>query len=67
MLIVDDDSAWVGAGLRTVVISSAVLDIVEDQPLIGLVAHAALRKDAACLAREALVWLGNLPLVGVCC
>ena len=65
VLIVDDDAAWVGAGLRTIVISSAVLDTVEDQPLIGLLAQAKLRMDAACLAREGLVWLGNLPLVGV--
>jgi hypothetical protein len=66
VLIVDDSAAWVGAGLRTLVISSAVLDIVDEQPLIGLLAHAKLRMDAACFAREGLVWLGNLPLLGVC-
>jgi hypothetical protein len=64
VVLADQSEPWVYPSLRSVVISSALLDVVEDQGLIALVAHAAEMRRLAVLVGEPMVWLGNLPLVG---
>jgi hypothetical protein len=43
--------------------SSALLDLLEDRALAGLLAQASAQVYAASLPGELLVWLGNLPIL----
>jgi len=63
VLVLDAAQPWLGRGLRTLVISRALLDLLEDRALAGLLAQATIQVRAASLPGELLVWLGNLPLL----
>jgi hypothetical protein len=61
--VADDPVPWVGSGLRTIVVSRGVLELLEDRGLVGLLAQAATQHQAGGLVRECVVWLGNVPLL----
>ncbi len=63
MLVADRDVA-AARGLRCIVISRDLLDLLEDRALTGFLMQVAAPVQAANLAGFALVWLGNLPLRG---
>jgi hypothetical protein len=67
VLVLDAAQPWLGRGLRTLVISRALLDLLEDRALAGLLAQATRQVRAASLPGEVVVWLGNLPLLGAWC
>jgi hypothetical protein len=63
VVVVDAAEPWLGRGLRTVLISRALLDLLEDRALGGLLTHATQPVRSASLAGEIVVRLGNLPLL----
>jgi hypothetical protein len=63
VLIVDRAEPWLRTGLRCLVISRGLLDLLEDRALVGLLGQAAREIPSATLAGEILVWLTNLPLL----
>jgi hypothetical protein len=65
VLVVDAAAPWLVHGLRNLVLSRAMLDLLEDRALAGLLAQAAAPLWSASVAGELIVWLGNLPLVAV--
>jgi len=65
VLVAADRTPWIGCGLRTTIVSEAALDALDDQALTALLTQAAAKQRQWCLAREAFVWLGNVPLVGI--
>jgi hypothetical protein len=67
VLVVDAAQPWLAHGVRTLVVSRALLDLLEDRALAGLLAQATIQVRAASLPGELLAWLGNLPLLGVWC
>ena len=64
VLVLDAAEPWLGRGVRTLVLSRALLDLLEDRALAGLLAQAKEQVRAASLPGELVVWLGNLPLLG---
>ena len=64
VLILDAAEPWLGRGVRTLVVSRALLDLLEDRALAGLLAQARAQVRAASLPGELVVWLGNLPAAG---
>ena len=67
ILVIDRAEPWVGRGLRCLVITRALFDLLEDRALVGILTQAASRVHAASLAGEIVVWLGNLPLLAMAC
>ncbi len=65
--ILDAPQPWLVCGVRSLVVSRALLDLLEDRALAGLLAHATIQVGAASLSGELVVWLGNLPLAGAWC
>jgi hypothetical protein len=63
--VVDAQQPWVGTGLRNVVVSRALLDVLDDRALVGLLAQASHQLHSGSLPGELVVWLGNLPVLGV--
>jgi hypothetical protein len=63
VVLLDATEPWLGRGLRSLVVSRALLDLLEDRAIQGLLAQAACEVRAASLAGELVVWLGNLPLL----
>jgi hypothetical protein len=63
--VVDAPQPWLGTGLRNVVVSRALLDVLDDRALVGLLAQASHQLQSASLLGELVVWLGNLPVLGV--
>jgi hypothetical protein len=59
----DDVAPWVASAPRTVVVSRGALEQFDDVQLSGLVAQAARSRHAPIRLREAVVWLGNAPLL----
>jgi hypothetical protein len=64
ILVVDAAQPWFGRGVRSLVISRALLDLLEDPALAGLLAQANEMVQAASLPGELVVWLGTLPVLG---
>ncbi|MGI9147415.1 MAG: hypothetical protein ACR2IK_12805 [Chloroflexota bacterium] len=64
LLVVDATQPWLGGGVRTLVISRALLDLLEDRALAGLLTQATIQVHEASLPGELVVWLGNAPLLG---
>ena len=67
VLIFDAAEPWLGRGVRSLVLSRALLDLLEDRALAGLLAQATAQVRNASLPGEFVVWLGNVPLLGVWC
>jgi hypothetical protein len=63
VLVVDRAEPWLRSGLRCLVISRGLLDLLEDRALVGLLSQAAREVPSANLAGEMLVWLSNVPLL----
>ena len=64
LLVFDAFDPWQLRGLRSLVISRGLFDLLEDRALVGMLAQASADVHSARLAGELVVWLGNLPLVG---
>jgi hypothetical protein len=63
ILVVDRAEPWLRPGLRCLVISRGLLDLLEDRPLVGLLSQAAREVPSAGLAGEILVWQTSLPVL----
>jgi hypothetical protein len=63
VVVLDAAEPWFGRGLRSLVVSRALLDLLEDRAVQGLTAQAVGEVRSASLAGELEVWLGNLPLL----
>jgi hypothetical protein len=63
--VFDAAAPWYLRGLRSLVISRGMFDLLEDRALVGMLAQASDNVHSARLAGELVVWLGSLPLVGV--
>jgi hypothetical protein len=63
VLVLDAAQPCLGRGIRTLVVSRALLDLLEDRALQGLLANAHAQVRAASLPGELVVWLGNLPVL----
>ncbi len=63
VVVHDSADSWHGHGMRTLIVSGAVLDLLEDRAVQGLLTQAAQQVRLANLATELAVWLGSLPLV----
>jgi len=66
ILVLDSPHVWVGRGLRCLVVTRAMLDLVEDRALLGLLHEAATSVRRAALAGHVLVAIGTLPMLIVC-
>ena len=64
LLVLDAAEPWLGRGVRSLVLSRALLDLLEDRALDGLLAQASEQVRAASLPGQLVVWLGNLPMLG---
>jgi hypothetical protein len=65
VLVIDAAEPWLGRGVRSLVLSRALLDLLEDRALAGILAQAGEQVRTASLPGELVVWLGNLPLLSV--
>jgi hypothetical protein len=63
--VVDAPQPWLGTGLRHLVVSRALLDVLDDRALVGLLTQASYQVGSASLPGELVMWLGNLPVVGM--
>jgi len=63
LLVADRDLA-AARGLRCLVVSRDLLDLLEERALSGFLTQVSSPVQAANLAGFAVVWLGNLPLCG---
>ena len=64
IVLIDDTPDLVHArGLRCLIVSRDLLDVLDDRMLSGLVSPKSATLQAANLAGAAVVWIGNLPLV----
>jgi hypothetical protein len=62
ILVLDAAEPWLGHGLRTIVVSRALLDLLEDRAVQGLLTQAVQEVRSASLAGALVVWFGSLPL-----
>jgi hypothetical protein len=63
ILVLDSPELWVGRGLRSLVVTRAILDVLEDRALLGLLHDTAESARRAMLAGHLLVSIGTLPLL----
>jgi hypothetical protein len=63
VLVLDAAEPWLGHGLRTLIVSRALLDLLEDRATQGLLTQVVQEVRSASLAGELAVWLGSLPLL----
>jgi hypothetical protein len=61
LLVVDRAQPWLVRGLRSIVVGSGMLELLDERKLRGLLTHASLL-DTALIAAELVVWIGILPL-----
>ena len=66
ILVLDSPNLWVGRGLRCLVVTRALLDLLEDRALVGLLHEAAASVRRAALAANLLVSIGALPMLIAC-
>jgi hypothetical protein len=62
VLVVDAAELWSLRGLRTVVVTSGLFDLLEDRALGGYLSQADAEIRSGGVAGEVAVWLGSLPL-----
>lgn len=65
LLIRDDATIQATAGIRTVVVSSGCLEALDDRQLAAVVVHELAHVRSGDAVGRALVWVGNLPLLGL--
>ena len=63
VLVLDSPGLWAGRGLRSLVITRAMLDLLEDRALLGLLHDSAESVRRATLAGHLLVSIGTLPFL----
>jgi len=63
VLVLDSPHVWVGRGLRCIVVTRAMLDLLEDRALLGLLHEIASSIRRAALAGQLLVSIGMLPML----
>ena len=63
VLGLDSPELWVGRGLRSLVVTRAILDVLEDRALLGLLHDTAESVRRAILAGHLLVSIGTLPFL----
>ena len=63
VVLLDAAEPWLGRGLRSLIVSRALLDLLEDRAIQGLLAQAVGEVRSAGLAGVLVVWLANLPLL----
>jgi hypothetical protein len=63
VVLLDAAEPWLGHGVRSLIVSRALLDLLEDRAVQGLLTQAVQEVRWASLAGELAVWLGSLPLV----
>jgi hypothetical protein len=63
ILVFDSPELWVGRGLRCVVVTRTMLDLLEDRALLGLLHATTVPVRRAALAGHLLVSLGALPML----
>jgi hypothetical protein len=66
VLVTDAAEPWLWRGLRSVVVSQGLLDLLEDRALIGLLTQATMARWSVTLAGQLLAWLGVLPFACAC-
>jgi hypothetical protein len=62
VMVIDAPELWVGHGLRILVITCGMLDVLEDRALTGMLHNATNATWPAALAAEMLAWFGALPI-----
>jgi hypothetical protein len=67
ILVFDAAAPWHLRGLRTLVVSRGLFELLEDRAFVGMLSQASARVHSARLAGELVVWLGNMPFVAVWC
>ena len=65
VLVLDEADVWLGRGLHSVVITRALLDVLEDRALGGILHQTASPAHRAAVAGRIAVWLGTLPITTV--
>jgi len=63
--IVDESAPWIGSGLRTIIVSRGMLDLLDDQSLLSVLTQATKQQRDGGTLREIVVWLGNAPLLAM--
>ena len=63
VLVLDSPELWVGRGLRCVVVTRTMLDLLEDRALLGLLHATAASARRAALAGQLVVSIGALPML----
>lgn len=63
IFLLDSASIGLGRGLRSLVITRALFDLLEDRAFAGLLTQAVLPVHRASLAGDLVVRLGNLPVL----
>jgi hypothetical protein len=64
LLVLDAGEPFLVHGYRHVIITRALLDVLDDRALLGLLTQAAQPAWSVSVAGEVMVWLAVLPLVG---
>jgi Zn-dependent protease with chaperone function len=61
--VADLPEPWAEPALRSIVVTRGLLDLLEDRPLMAVLAQAAIEQRHARLVGAPLVWLACLPFV----
>jgi Zn-dependent protease with chaperone function len=67
LFVRDDPTIDIRAGLRSIVVTRGLLEVLDQQQLGALVAHATAHIRAGDALGPVLVWLGALPMVALWC
>lgn len=62
VLVLDEPQLWWGRGLRHLVVTRAVLDVLEDRALSGILFQTAAHGYSAAVAGQIVAWVGALPI-----
>ena len=63
VLVLDSPRLWLGRGLRSLVVTRAALEVLEDRALVGVLYQAAAPAHCAAVAGQVVVWIGSLPIL----
>ena len=63
ILVYDSPELWIGRGLRCVVVTRTMLDLLEDRALLGLLYATAASVRRAALVGQLVVSIGTLPML----
>ena len=63
VLVLDSPRLWLGRGLRSLVVTRAALEVLEDRALVGVLYQAAAPARCAAVAGQVVVSIGLLPIL----